>query len=160
RVLAGDVFGYVGPLPSLVCDSEPERDCRVDLGAAEPSHGVDRDGDGQAPSEGDDDPPRVLRLGLVQHHTGDDAIAEQDQQSGSDRLRSEVVHDHPLLETTGQAARAPSPRASKTKPPLPSPANGSRVAALSTGSQDRSAWYVKSGLFKTVFGIAERESAH
>src|SRR6266498_3278255 len=140
----------------LVGGGKGERDRRVDVGPTEPCHGVDGDGDGQAPSEGDDDPPRVLRLGLVQHHTGDDAIAEQDQQSGSDRLRSEVVHDHPLLETTGQAARAPSARATNTKRILPSPANRSRVAALSTPTQDRSVSYVKSVQFKTPFGIVER----
>src|SRR5438093_934466 len=156
RVLSGDVRRHVLPRNSLVGDSEPQRDRRIDVGAAEPSYRVDRDGDRQAPSEGDDDPPRVLRLGLVQHHTGDDAVPEQDQQSGSDRLRSEVVHDHPLLETTGQATWAPRPGRELPGPP---PFSRQKITAGAFHkSQDRSVSYVKAVQFKTAFGIVERDA--
>ena len=61
--------------------------------------------DAEAPPEGDDDPARVLGLGMVQQHGRDDAVAQQDQERGPDRL------------CTDDAQADSSPRTSKNGDP-------------------------------------------
>src|SRR5436305_996885 len=74
--LAGQVDGDLVP-GEVARRGQAEGDRRVEVGAAERSGGVNADGDRHPPPEGDDDPARVLGLGLGQQDGGDDAVAEQ-----------------------------------------------------------------------------------
>src|SRR5215204_7132265 len=71
---------------------ESEGHGRIDVGAGELSHAVDGHGDGHRPSEGDDDPARVLGLGVPQQHPCDDAVAEDDQDHSPDKLTDICLH--------------------------------------------------------------------
>src|SRR5829696_4797139 len=64
----------------------------VDVGAGELAHAIDGHGHGQPPSEGDDDPARVLGLGVPQQHPCDHAVAEDDQDHGPDKLTDVCLH--------------------------------------------------------------------
>ena len=83
-------------------DREADRDRRVEVRAAELADRVHGDRDRHAPSERDHDPARVLGLGVRKQDSGDDAVAEQDQDRRPDHLGSEDFHDTPF---SGKSAR-------------------------------------------------------
>ena len=67
-------------------DPDPQRDRRVQVRAVEIPDGVDGEHHRHAPPEGDHDPSRVLSLRLGQQHPRHNAVAEQNQQRGTDDL--------------------------------------------------------------------------
>ena len=80
-------------------DGQPDRDGRVQVrdpaGHREACEHADEHTHGPCP--GDDDPPGVLSLRLVEQHAGDHAVADQNQERRADHLSKEHLGDHPLL---------------------------------------------------------------
>ena len=68
----------------------------VDVRVAELGDAVDRDHDGHSPPQGDDDPARVLRLGVPQQNTGDHSVTEDDEEHRPDELPQVCLHPFPL----------------------------------------------------------------
>jgi len=60
--------------------------------AAEGADGIHRDRHAERPARGDHNPTGVLAFGLIEHHVGDHAIAEDDQQHGAEDLCEERWH--------------------------------------------------------------------
>ena len=83
----------------------------IEMRPAELPHRKDSHHDAHAPAERDDDPARVLGLGLGEQDTGYDPIAQQDQERRPDHLSSEDAQEPllPLRGVTGPSARQPSP---------------------------------------------------
>ena len=77
--LGGDVAGDAAP-GKLTGGGKAERDGRVEVCPADRSDAPDADEHGHRPTERNHDPARAVALGLVEHHVGDDAVAEQDEQ--------------------------------------------------------------------------------
>ena len=89
--LGHDVTGDRRP-GHLAGGGQPDGYGRVEMRAADVGHAGHRDKYGKAPAGTDHDPPRRVTLGLVQDHVGHHAVAQQDQQRGSDHLGKENVH--------------------------------------------------------------------
>jgi hypothetical protein len=70
----------------LVGHGEGDGDGGVDVSARELPDAVDGYGDGHRPPEGNDDPARVLGLGVPQQHARDDAVAKDNQDHGAEKL--------------------------------------------------------------------------
>ncbi len=58
----------------------------IQMSAANGSGHQDAHEDGHGPAEGNDDPAAGISLGSSQDDVGDDAIAQEDQQSGSNQV--------------------------------------------------------------------------
>src|SRR5438445_190662 len=60
--------------------------------AAEGADGIHRDRHAERPARGDHDPTGVLAFGLIEHHVGDHAIAQRDQQHGAEQFCEKGWH--------------------------------------------------------------------
>src|SRR3989442_2680083 len=72
--------------------------------AAECAHRIHGDRHAEPPARGDDNPPGVLAFGLVEHHVGDHAIAQDDQQHGAEQFCKKRWH-----RVEWEAAKLPAP---------------------------------------------------
>ena len=104
--LADEVLGHVARVDGPV-DPEPDGHGGVEVSAAELADAIHGHHDGHAPSPGDDDPSRVLSLGMVQQDGGNDAVSQEDQDRSPDRLRSDDAQtdSSPRKAGTGTPAR-------------------------------------------------------
>ena len=90
--LRGDVHGHLRPW-KLAGHGEPERDSRVDVGAADPGHGKHRHEHGRAPPKRDCDPARAFAFGAVEDDICDHTVAQKEKKGGSDEFGKEQRHD-------------------------------------------------------------------
>ncbi len=96
--LGADVAGNLAP-GEPAPQGEGDRHRRIDVGPADPARHVDGEGDREAPSPADEEPVAAgledLRAAarLVQARDGhrDDAVAEADEDEGSDELGDELA---------------------------------------------------------------------
>src|SRR5829696_10077325 len=101
--LRDDVAGHQGPF-QIARYGRGDRHGGVDLRAGELAYAINGDGHGQPPSEGYDDPARVLGLGVSQQDACDDAVTEDDQDHRPDELSDICLH---LLLPSRKAVRPP-----------------------------------------------------
>ncbi len=65
---------------------------RVDVRSADSPNRVNGHRNPHRPSEGDDDPARVLGLGVLEQYPGDDPVAQDDEDHGADKLGEIYLH--------------------------------------------------------------------
>ena len=115
RDLGSDVHGDFGPIKSSN-GGKRDRDCRIQVRAADTVDAVDGDRDAERPAGGDDDPAGVVPFRALQHDVGDDAIAEHDQDGGAEKLGENGGHvdwvkGYGVSSSSGAAARRSPARA-------------------------------------------------
>ena len=98
--LGGDVARDLRPRKTAD-GGERDRDGGIEVRATDAPDGVDADGDGDAPAGGDHDPAAVLSLRALEHDVGDDAVAEQDENHGAERLGQQRLHGRRVYGTLG-----------------------------------------------------------
>src|SRR5688572_11221971 len=78
-------------------DGESKRDRRIQvgIGAATGEGGENAGDDGERPARGDREPASVFTLRSFQQDAGDDAVAKQDQDRGSEKLSEHRVGTRP-----------------------------------------------------------------
>ena len=74
-------------------DGEPQGDGRIEVGAGNRAGNEDARHDGEAPSEGDDDPPRTLGFTFVQGTGGADSVAQQHEHERADQFKKILCHN-------------------------------------------------------------------
>ncbi len=99
---AGHLRGDIGQDRAVIAraHSQGNRDHRIEMGdAADRLAGQDAEQHRQSPGGGDDHPTAILRLGLLEQHTGDHPVAQQHQHQRAEEF-SENRSMHHLIRST------------------------------------------------------------